>query len=29
MDPTLSTNWVHFRFVILATVAQTKHEVDK
>ena len=29
VDPTLSTNWVHLRLVILATVAQTKHEVDK
>ena len=29
VDPTLSTNWVHLRFVILGTVAQTKHELDK
>ena len=29
VDPSLSTNWVNLRLVMLATVAQTKHEVDK
>ena len=29
VDPTLSTNWFHLRLVVIATVAQTKHEADE
>ena len=29
VDPTLSTNWFQLQSVILATVAQTKQEVNK